>query len=104
MNASLAQRRALRLAVGTVLALLCGEVLGWDAAFLTAVLAATILALPLPAPTFKGGFTFVLMLAVALCTGLLLLVPVHKWQMAGITCSMISGRLGKKLLKISSHP
>lgn len=83
-EAALAQRRALRLAFGTTLALLFGELFGWTAAYLSAVLAATILALPLPAPTLKGGLSFVLMLAVALGTGLLLLVPLHSWQAAGV--------------------
>lgn len=83
-TATLAQRRALRLAAGTTLALLFGEWAGWSAAYLSAVLAATILALPFPAPTLRAGLSFVLMLAVALGTGLLLLVPIHKWPFAGV--------------------
>ncbi|MGD8733867.1 MAG: DUF2955 domain-containing protein [Gammaproteobacteria bacterium] len=80
----LSQRRILRLAVGTTLALACGEVIGWNASYLAAVLAATILALPLPAPALRGGLSFVLMLAIALGTGLLLLIPIHKWQIVGV--------------------
>ncbi|MDH3915177.1 MAG: DUF2955 domain-containing protein [Chromatiales bacterium] len=83
-GATLYQRRALRLATGTTLALLFGELAGWNAAFLSAVLAATILALPFPAPTLKAGFSFVLMLAVSLGIGLLLLVPIHEWPFAGV--------------------
>ncbi len=81
----LSQRRILRLAIGTTTALACGELIGWNASYLAAVLAATILALPLPAPGLRNGLSFVLVLAIALGTGLLLLIPIHKWEIVGVT-------------------
>lgn len=80
-----AQRRALRLAVGTTLALLYAEWVNWNSAYLTAVLAATILALPLPAPSLRSAASFVVSLGIALVTGLCLLWPIHYMPVAGVT-------------------
>lgn len=81
---TLEQRRILRLATGTALALLYAEWVDWGSAYLTAVLAATILGLPLIAPRLRTGISFVLMLAVSLATGLLLIIPIETMPIAGV--------------------
>jgi hypothetical protein len=80
----LASTRILRLAVGITLAHFVSQAFGWSAGFLTPVLASVLLTLPLPAPTLRGGLSFVLVLAGSLLIGLLMLPMLHTQPIAGV--------------------
>jgi uncharacterized membrane protein YgaE (UPF0421/DUF939 family) len=79
-----AHRRALKLAIGTALALLYSQWVNWGQAYITAVLTATILALPLPAPSLRTAGAITVALMIALLTGLCLLLPIHYMAAAGV--------------------
>jgi len=79
-----AHRRALKLAIGTALALLYSQWVNWGQAYITAVLTATILALPLPAPSLRTAGAITVALMIALLTGLCLLLPIHYMATAGV--------------------
>ena len=70
-----AARRILRLAFGTAAALWFSQVVNWDVSFIMPVLVSFLLAIPIPAPTLKQGFKFILALALP-AYGVLLLLPV----------------------------
>ena len=70
-----AARRILRLAAGTSAALWFSQVVNWDVSFIMPVLVSFLLAIPIPAPTLKQGFKFILALALP-AYGVLLLLPV----------------------------
>ena len=57
-----ASRRILRLALGVSLCMLFSQLINWPLSFIAPVFTMFILALPIPAPSFKGGFVFVLAL------------------------------------------
>jgi len=71
----IASRRILRLALGTALSLLFSQVVAWPLSFLAPVFTVMLLALPLPAPTLKGGAKLVLALVSPLLFGALTLLP-----------------------------
>ena len=70
-----AAQRILRLAFGTAVALWFSQVVNWDVSFIMPVLVSFLLAIPIPAPTLKQGFKFILALALP-AYGVLLLLPV----------------------------
>jgi hypothetical protein len=80
----LAARRILRLALGTVLALVFSQVIIWPLSFVTPVLTMFILALPLPAPSFKKGLAFVIAFLVPLIGAMALLPFLQHTRWAGI--------------------
>jgi len=80
----LATRRILRLALGTALALVFSQVITWPLSFVTPVLTMFILALPLPAPSFKKGLMFVVALLAPLIAAMALLPFLHHARWAGI--------------------
>ncbi len=79
-----AATRILRLAVGTAIALAFSQAVNWGGSFIAPVLTAFILALPIPAPTLRGGFLFVLALMLSLVAGLALLPFIHYMAAAGV--------------------
>lgn len=80
----LAARRILRLALGTALALVFSQVITWPLSFVTPVLTMFILALPLPAPSFKKGVVFVVALLAPLIGAMALLPFLQHARWAGI--------------------
>lgn len=77
-----AARRIIRLAFGTALALWVSQAMNWGLSFITPVLLSMLLALPLPAPSFKQSLTFVLALAVPVWLSTWLLLPFLTYQPA----------------------
>ncbi len=71
-----ASRRIFRLVVGVTLSLLFSQAINWPMSFIAPVFTMFILALPLPAPSFKGGVKFVLALLLPVYAGSLLIIPV----------------------------
>ena len=80
----LAARRILRLALGTALALAFSQVIIWPMSFVTAVLTMFILALPLPAPSFKKGVLFVIAFLAPLIGAMALIPFLQHARWAGI--------------------
>lgn len=80
----LADQRVIRYAVGTSAALAFSQILAWDQSYLAAVFTATFLALPISPPKLKGGIVFLLILAGALLLGLLTLMPLKQYELAGL--------------------
>lgn len=68
-----AGRRILRLALGTAMSMLFCQAIGWDLSFMSVVFTLLILALPVPAPSLKGGVIFVVALVLPAVLGLGLL-------------------------------
>lgn len=81
---NIASTRIIRLAVGIALALAFSQAVNWPASFITPVLVATLLALPLPAPSVKFTFGFLLVISGSLLLGLLLLPMLHNQPAAGV--------------------
>lgn len=79
-----ASRRILRLALGTALCLLIAQLISWPLAFIAPVLTMFILALPLPAPSFKKGIALVVALVLPMVLGSALLPFLHHARWAGI--------------------
>lgn len=77
-----AARRIIRLAFGTALALWVSQAMNWGLSFITPVLLTMLLALPLPAPSFKQSLTFVLALAIPVWLSTWLLLPFLTYQPA----------------------
>ena len=71
----IASRRILRMALGTALSMWFSQVMAWPLSFIAPVFTMFILALPLPlpAPSFKGGISFVLALLLPVIAGMALL-------------------------------
>jgi hypothetical protein len=70
---SIASVRILRLALGTAVSLWFSQAVGWQMSFIAPVFTLLVLALPLPALKLKQGLAFILVLAAALYSGMLLL-------------------------------
>ncbi|WP_028580558.1 DUF2955 domain-containing protein [Desulfogranum japonicum] len=69
----LANRRILRLALGTALAMAVSQLFDWPLSFITPIIAGTLLSLPLPRPSFKLTALFLASLAgIMLCSFALL--------------------------------
>ena len=73
--ADIASRRILRLALGTTLSMGFSQLVGWPLSFMAAIFTMFLLAVPLPAPTLKSGFKFVLALVLPAYAGIVLLMP-----------------------------
>lgn len=82
--ADIASRRILRLALGTALSMGFSQLIGWPLSFIAAVFTMFMLAVPLPAPTLKSGFKFVLALVLPAYAGMLLLPFLAHARWAGI--------------------
>jgi hypothetical protein len=70
-----ASRRILRLTLGVMLSLLFSQAINWPLSFVAPILTMFILALPLPAPSLKGGLKFILALMLPVYVGTLLFIP-----------------------------
>lgn len=81
---TLAEQRTLRLAFGTSVTLFVSQALGWDHGYIAAVLAATLLGVPMPAPGLKTGLTFLVVLASVLVVGLLVVPVLDRMPVAGL--------------------
>ncbi len=79
----IASVRILRLAFGTAASLWYSQAVGWQMSFMAPVMTMFILALPLPAPGFKGGVAFVIALVGSLLLGLFLLPRLLNQPMVG---------------------
>jgi len=80
----IASRRILRLALGTALSMGFSQLFGWPLSFIAAVFTMFLLAVPLPAPTFKTGLKFVLALVIPAYAGMLLVPILLHARWAGI--------------------
>jgi len=80
----IASVRILRLALATALSMWFSQVVNWPMSFVAAVFTMFILTLPLPAPSFKNGVMFVIVLVVCASAGLLLLPFILNARMVGI--------------------
>lgn len=80
----LAARRILRLSLGTALALMVSQTVGWQLSFIAPVLTLFILATPLPAPKLKGGIVFILAVLLPMLAGLALVPFLLHARWAGI--------------------
>lgn len=79
-----ANRRILRLALGTALSMGFSQLVNWPLSFMAAVFTMFLLAVPLPAPTLKSGTKFVLALVIPAYAGMLLLPFLMHARWAGI--------------------
>ncbi len=80
----IASVRILRLALATALSMLFSQIINWPLSFIAPVFTMFILALPLPALSFKKGVMFVLVLVVCSYAGLALLPFILNQRMVGI--------------------
>jgi len=85
----IANRRILRLALGTALSMAFSQIINWPLAFIAAVFTMFLLATPLPAPTLKSGIKFVLALVIPAYAGMLLLPLLQHTRWAGILLVML---------------
>ena len=81
---SIASVRILRLALGTALSMWFSQIINWPMSFIAPVFTMFILALPLPAPGFKGGIKFIVVFVACAYAGLALLPFVLNQRMVGI--------------------
>ena len=70
-----ASRRIFRLVLGVTLSLAFSQAINWPMSFIAPVFSMFILALPLPAPSFKAGVKFVLALMLPVYAGTIILIP-----------------------------
>ena len=80
----IASVRILRLALATALSMLFSQIINWPLSFIAPVFTMFILALPMPALSFKKGVMFVLVLVVCSYAGLALLPFILNQRMVGI--------------------
>ncbi|MGI9261411.1 MAG: DUF2955 domain-containing protein [Woeseiaceae bacterium] len=80
----IASLRILRLALGTALSMWFSQIVNWPMSFIAPVFTMFILALPFPAPSFKGGIKFVVVLVVCAYAGLALLPFVLNQRWVGV--------------------
>ncbi len=80
----IASVRILRMALATALSMWFSQVVNWPLSFIAPVFTMFILALPLPALSFKNGVKFVLVLVVCAYAGLALLPFILNQRMVGI--------------------
>jgi len=81
---NIANVRILRLALATALSMLFSQIINWPLSFIAPVFTMFILALPMPALSFKKGVMFVLVLVVCSYAGLALLPFILNQRMVGI--------------------
>ncbi|MEE4360486.1 MAG: DUF2955 domain-containing protein [Pseudomonadales bacterium] len=74
-DAAVAQRRVLRLAFGTAGCLCFSQAIGWPMSYISAVLAMTMLSLPLPRPSLKTSALAMLAVIVPIYASIWLLLP-----------------------------
>ena len=78
------------MAAGVALAFWISQAANWQGSFLAAVLAASMLTLPLPAPSLRGGIGFVLVLLGGLLAGLALVPIIQEYPLAGVLALMLA--------------
>ena len=84
-----ASRRILRLALGTAMSMFFCQAVGWDLSFLSVAVTMLILALPVPAPSLKGGIIFVVALVLPAVLGMSLLPFLIYARWAGILLMLL---------------
>ncbi len=84
VQAAIASRRTLRLALGTTLSMAFSQLVGWPLAFIAAIFTMFMLALPLPVPSLKAAIKFVLALVVPAYAGILLVPFLEQARWAGV--------------------
>jgi len=77
-------RRILRLALGSALSMGFAQLLNWPLSFIAAIFTMLLLALPIGAPTLKGGVKFVMALVIPAYAGMLLLPLLEYARWAGV--------------------
>jgi hypothetical protein len=70
-----ASRRIFRLTLGVSLSLIFSQAVNWPMSFIAPVFTMFILALPMPAPSLRGGVKFVLAMMLPVYAGMLVLIP-----------------------------
>ena len=81
---SIAELRTLRLALGTAISLWFSQFVGWNMSFVAPVITMFILALPLPAPKFKSGMLFALVMTGCMYGGTLLMPTLVNQPLVGL--------------------
>lgn len=76
---SIESRRIFRLALGTSLALVFGQIVSWPLAYVTGILTLILLGKPSPAPTLKKAIGFVAILIIPLGISALVLMPLFEF-------------------------
>lgn len=89
-NAAIANRRILRLALGTALSMAFSQVINWPMSFIAAVFTMFLLSVPLPVPTLKSGIKFVLALVIPAYASMLLLPFMEYARWSGILLITLS--------------
>ncbi|NCF62133.1 MAG: DUF2955 domain-containing protein [Gammaproteobacteria bacterium] len=84
MTHPIAARRILRLALGTALSLFFSQAMAWPLSFIAPVMTLLILALPLPAPTFRQGLAFVIALSLPAIASMALIPFLMHMRWVGI--------------------
>ncbi|MBQ0720457.1 MAG: DUF2955 domain-containing protein [Gammaproteobacteria bacterium] len=74
-DGDIANRRILRLALGTALSLWCSQLAAWPLSFMAPVFTMFLLSVPLPMPSLQGGIKLVLALMLPLLLTALSLLP-----------------------------
>jgi hypothetical protein len=85
-----ASRRILRLALGVSLSLWFSQAVNWPMSFLAPVFTMFILAVPLPAPSFKGGVVFIVALIGSVLAGMALLPFYLHFPAVGVLLLMLA--------------
>jgi len=85
-----AARRIIRLAFGTALALGISQVFSWSLSFIAPVLLSFLLALPIPAPSLRGGLKFIIALVLPIWLTTWLILPFLTFQPAVGTLLLIA--------------
>jgi hypothetical protein len=80
----IASRRILRLALGASLSVFVSQTIDWPLSFLTSIFTIMLLTLPIPAPSLKFSFLFVVKLVGAVLICQLLLPFIDHAPMAGV--------------------
>lgn len=80
-----ANRRILRLSLGTTLSLIFSQIVNWDISFLAPVFTMFLLAIPLPAPTLPKAIGLLIALVLPICVGIVLIPFLDNARWAGIT-------------------
>ncbi|MBT8069499.1 MAG: DUF2955 domain-containing protein [Gammaproteobacteria bacterium] len=86
----IANRRILRLALGTSLCMAFALLINWPLSFMSAVFTMFLLALPLPPPTLKSGVKFVVALVLPAYAGMLLLPFLEYARWSGVLLVMLA--------------
>lgn len=89
-ESDVANRRILRLALGTGMSMAFSQLIGWPLSYIAAVFTMFLLALPLPAPGWKSVFKFSLAIVAPAYLGMLLLPFLMHARWAGVILVILS--------------